>query len=80
MDEKKLSLWRNQFFQYQTAIVPRLFTGTNAESWLDFFELYSKHRGLNKAEQLTLFPLMMSDSAADWLATLSKIHCKATTT
>jgi Retrotransposon gag protein len=64
-----------------SVIAPRPFTGktseNDAESWLEFFELYCKHRGLNNSERLTLFPLMMRNGAADWLATLPKTQLQS---
>ena len=73
MDEKKVFAVAKSIFSVSDAVIaPKPFTGTDAESWLEFFELYCKHRGLKPAEQLTLFPLMMRDGAADWLATQSR--------
>jgi hypothetical protein len=77
LDEKKvLSMAKSIFSVSDSVIAPKPFTGKNgegdAESWLEFFELYCKHRGLTPFEQLTLFPLLMREGAADWIATLSK--------
>lgn len=41
------------------------------ESWLDEFLRYSDFRSLSAAERLQLFKILMSGTAADWLATLS---------
>jgi len=75
IDEKKaIAMAKSIFSVSDTVIAPRPFTGntaeSDAESWLEFFELYCKHRGLVPSEKLTLFPLMMRGGAADWLATL----------
>jgi len=66
---------KSMFAVSDSVIAPKPFTGktgdTDAESWLEFFELYCKHRNLTPTDRLTLFPLMMREGAADWLATLS---------
>ena len=56
-----------------SVIAPPPFTGkrcVDAESWLEVFERYCTHRHLSPEDRTTLFPLMMRDSAADWVSTL----------
>jgi len=52
-----------------SVIAPKPFTGkagdTDAESGLEFFEIYCKHRNLTPTDRRTLFPLMMREGAAD---------------
>ena len=53
-------------------IAPRPFTGkttdSDGEGWLEYFVRYCDHRRLDDKSKLTLFKMMMRDSAADWLA------------
>ena len=53
-------------------IAPKPFTGKttegDAEGWLEYFVRYCDHRHLDADSQLTLFKLLMRDSAADWLS------------
>lgn len=59
-----------------TSIAPRHFTGgvndMDGESWIEQFERYCTHKHFGPGDQRTLFPLMMRDGAADWIATLPK--------
>ena len=82
LNEKEAVAMAKAIFSVSDSVIaPRPFTGktseNDAESWLEFFELYSKHRGLNNSERLTLFPLMMRNGAADWLATLPKTQLQS---
>lgn len=59
-----------------SVIAPPPFTarqGVDAESWLENFERYCLHRRLEKDDMKTLFPLLLRESAADWLVTLPAI-------
>ena len=82
LNEKQAVAMAKAIFSVSDSVIaPRPFTGktseNDAESWLEFFELYCKHRGLNNSERLTLFPLMMRNGAADWLATLAKTQLQS---
>ncbi len=80
-EKQAVAMAKAIFSVSDTVIAPKAFTGKtsdgDAESWLEFFELYCKHRGLNPTERLTLFPLMMRNGAADWLATLTKTQLRS---
>lgn len=59
-----------------TVIAPRPFTGNNfdsdsAENWLNYYERYADYRSLSDADRSRLFCMLMRDTAADWLSTLS---------
>ena len=74
LDERKAIKMAKSIFSVSDAVIgPRPFSGEkgDAERWVDHFQLYSTHRGLTKDEQLTLFPLLLRDSAADWFSTLT---------
>ena len=86
MDEKQAVAMAKAIFSVSdSGIAPKPFFGktsnataseTDPQSWLEFFELYCRHRGLTPYEKLTLFPFMMRDGAADWLATISSTQLR----
>jgi hypothetical protein len=56
-------------------IAPELFTAranTDAESWLESFERYCEYKQYGPEDRLTLLPLLMRETASDWISTLSK--------
>ena len=81
MDEKEAvamakAIYSQSWTQY---LLPSRFAVRGRSELDTVFELYCKHRGLNPAERATLFPLMMRDGAADWLATLSNTQPRIVT-
>ena len=57
MDEKQAVAMAKAIFSVSDAVIaPKPFCGEgDARSWIQFFELYCKHGGLNPAERATLF-------------------------
>jgi len=60
-----------------TNFTPRPFKGSSTdneqvERWLEYFDTYTKFRGIDGPARLQLFQLLLQDQAADWLRTTPK--------